>query len=131
MPIGSFIESQWDVIAAGYVLVQQTSPLYDWSASLWYARLTEDEQYRWHEISYFGPPNEKFRPYDLSNQLRDADLANGGHHLFRVAWGPSPIDDEDLSLFCDRWITILTTAARAELKMPGSMPLAARFWEQL
>src|SRR6185437_5619158 len=75
VPIGAFAHSQWDVVAADEILVQQWQPEYPWSASLWYARLPNTTDYRWFEVSYFGLRSTKAAPYSLTRHIEDADLA--------------------------------------------------------
>ena len=74
-PAGVFKESGWDVVCSSQVLVTQERPPYVWSASLWYAKLRGQSDYRWYEVSYwtFGESPE-YEPYACSD-FRDADYA--------------------------------------------------------
>lgn len=129
LPPGSFARSKWDVVTGATVAVRQAEPRYEWSASLWYARLKDGEDYRWHEVSYFVNPlarsermRHEFAPFALTDDVPHADEAAAPVlGTFQFAWGPQPIDDEDA--FCDRWVGLLAQAAKGQLSYPRQLPL--------
>jgi hypothetical protein len=103
----------------------QKDPEYLWSSSLWYAKRHEKDEYRWREASYFAPTSNKdrYEPYFL-NEPHEADLAHSNvMHVHSLAWGPSPIDDEDADDFYDRWMDLFARASRGNLGHPTRLPL--------
>ena len=119
-----FPRSKWDVLSAGEIVVKQRNPEYEWSASLWYAKLPTDCEYRWREVSYFSILGEiRCQPFAL-RKLSDADLAASNvMGAYQIAQGPKVIDDEGFEDFCQRWAELLATAARASLVHPRRLPL--------
>lgn len=123
-PPGEFRESRWDVVASSQILVTQERPQYQWSASLWFMRRAESEEYRWHEVSYWtlAVGEERFEPFAASGQ--DADYAGSSvMHTVNIAFGPETIDDEKEDAFHDRWIWLLALAAAGDLRRPSAMPI--------
>lgn len=127
---GVFKQSNWDTITGAKIEVIQkslTAVSYVWASSLWYAKLPETDDYRWYEVSYFtlsarhSHPHG-FEPFDLD--ATEADLtASPAIHVFQIAFGPSPIDDEDAEDFYRRWVFLLTQATEGKLRRPRSFPL--------
>jgi len=114
-----FNQAKWDVLAIGRIVVSQVTPR-AWShgATLWYMRLRQDSAFRWHEVSYRrnafvqGPLIGPFPIQAVGDDVyRHADLAAApGMHTIEVEFGPSPIDDEDTSMFVQRWLARLADA---------------------
>lgn len=128
-PISSdaFSSSGWDVIVGAVIEVEQSNPEYIWSSSLWYAKRHENDEYRWREASYFtnafSKHRRQFEPYFL-DVPQEADIAHSnvvGSH--QVAWGPSPIDDENKEDFFERWEERFAQAAQGHLSHPSRLPL--------
>jgi hypothetical protein len=126
----AFTFSKWDVVLVETIAVRQQHPVYEWSASLWYCKLPETTDYRWYEASYFSFHRaEAYAPYDLSTKIRDADLAASLiMHIYQLAFGPQPIDDEDEDDFGERWAALLALSAEGKLGHPRSLPLQPKFW---
>lgn len=125
----AFPDSGWDVVAGATIEVTQSDPPYVWSSSLWYAKPPEDDEYRWREASYFTNPmlrrTPRFAPHSLDT-LSAADAAHGkGIAVHQVAWGPSPIDDEDAEDFFDRWMVLFAEAVDGRLGQPRYLPLSS------
>jgi len=120
----AFSQSRWDVLNAVEIVVKQKKPEYEWSASLWYAKLPTDCEYRWREVSYFSIMGTvRCQPFALRN-LSDADLAASNiMGAYQIAYGPKVVDDEGFEDFCQRWAELLATAARASLIHPRRLPL--------
>lgn len=131
LPAGSFAQSGWDVVAGAQIWVRQVTPAYKWSASLWYARLKPDQDFRWYEVSYFVNPlarsarvQHECAPFALTEDIHHADEATGpAMTLYCKAWGPEPIDDENADSFCDRWAALLAKASLGQISYPRSLPL--------
>lgn len=119
---GSFPHSGWDVVAFSEIMVNQRTPRYCWSASLWFAKLKGQADYRWHEASYWSWAGREFEPY-AENPGRNADLAASNiSHTVKLAFGPIAIDDEKEEEFHERWIWLLSKAAVGQLRGPSQMP---------
>lgn len=125
----AFHESGWDVVAGAIISVAQRSPRYGRSASLWYCRQTEKDEYRWQEVSYFSvfrrePSRElRYAPYYLDD-LTEADQAAAKMvAVDGIVFGPVPIDDEDAEAFYERWAALFAEAARGQLRPPSRLPL--------
>jgi serine/threonine protein kinase len=119
---GSFRYSGWDVVAFSQVLVNQRQPHYCWSASLWFAKLKGQTDYRWHEASYWTMRGQQFEPYSESPG-EAADMAASNIMCgVNFAFGPIAIDDEKEDEFHERWIWLLSKAALGELRRPSRMP---------
>jgi serine/threonine-protein kinase len=128
-PIGesAFSQSGWDVVAGAVVKVRQSAPPYEWSASLWYSKEHERDAYRWREVSYFtnafSRHQPRYEPYFLDD-INAADLAASRVMSgYQIAWGPSPIDDEDVEAFYERWADLFARAVRGQLQHPSHLPL--------
>ncbi len=82
----AFRRSDWDVVQGATIGVEQSSPRYVWSASLWYAKLPRTTEYRWVEMSYFRAFSaEAEAPYALTDALQADSAAGPGMHSFQVA----------------------------------------------
>jgi eukaryotic-like serine/threonine-protein kinase len=131
LPADSFPQSQWEVVTGAKIWVRQPSPKYEWSASLWYARLKPSDDYRWHEISYFVNPlarsargQHECAPFALTEDIHHADEAAGpALTTYCTAWGPEPIDDENADAFFHRWADLLAKAAQGQISYPRNLPL--------
>lgn len=118
----AFRHPTWDAIAWGRIMVQDPRG-YSWSASLFCMRQTASEEYRWREISFFllgsiGGDEPFGAPPDKASEA----LTPGMRHL-QVAFGPTPIDDEDFDAFADRWIDLFVRAYELKLERPTRFPL--------
>lgn len=119
---GLFPHSGWDVVAFFQVKVNQRQPLYCWSASLWFAKLKGQSDYRWHEASYWTMGGQQFEPYSESPG-KVADMAASSIMCgVNFAFGPIAIDDEKEDEFHERWIWLLSKAAVGQLRRPSQMP---------
>jgi hypothetical protein len=120
---GSFPQSGWDVVAFSQIMVSQPQPHYCWSASLWFAKLRGQTDYRWHEASYWTQlRGQQFEPYS-ENPGRNADMAAANIMCgVNFAFGPVAIDDEKEDEFHERWIWLLSMAALGKLNRPSQMP---------
>ena len=135
---GLFRESGWDVVL-GQVIALARKPQqnhgrdegYEISSSLWYCKLPDTEQYRWYEVNYWGAfRNDRFSPYELTVNIRDADVAASMvMHTYDVCWGPHPIDDEDAAEFRERWLTMFAKAVDGSLSRPRVLPLRRHYWK--
>lgn len=130
IPDDAFPQSGWDVVLGGVIHVMQDRPKYIWSASLWYSKLPDDDNYRWREVSYFGNPsipkdelNIKFEPFALKDFAEADKAASLTIGLYQIAFGPKPIDDEGFDDFCNRWAGLLAKAANGQLSYPRILPL--------
>lgn len=121
-------ESGWDVIAGAVIKVVQDRPRYHWSASLWFTNRGQGNEYRWQEVSYFSigasrRTRHDFAPFALTN-IDDIDIVAGpAMHVYSVAFGPCPIDGEEIDGFCDRWAELLARAVNGRLEHPRRLPL--------
>lgn len=116
---GAFCQSGWDVIIGATIKVSQAVPGYERSASLWYSKMTTDDNYRWREVSYrttgFVTGQRIYEPFALTD-VAEADLAAGpAMHIIQIEFGPKPIDDEDFDEFFERWAKILAKAVSERL----------------
>ena len=121
---GRFSRSKWDVISGARIAVHQSEPNYVWGASLWYSNLGEGESYRWFEVSYWSmkrglPQHEPF----ATDNADVADMAAHGGTPYQIAYGPIPVDGENLEGFCGRWAELLTKASEGKLRAPSRYPL--------
>ena len=121
---GSFPLSGWDVVAFSQIYINQAKPRFCWSASLWFAKLKGQSDYRWHEASYWSMNEVEFQPYSETPGRR-ADMAAARIiNAVNFAFGPVTIDDEQESDFHERWIWLLAKAAVGQLSRPSSMPFS-------
>jgi hypothetical protein len=115
----------WDVVVGAIIGAGQDDPEYLWSSSLWYSKRHENDEYRWRETSYFSPTSDtkRYEPYHLRDPY-EADLAHSNiMHTHTIAWGPSPVDDEDAEDFYDRWMEVFARASQGNLGHPSRLPL--------
>lgn len=119
---GSFPMSGWDVVASSQILVRQTEPQYDWSASLWFMKPKGSAEYRWHEASYWSLRPTQCEPRSLGAG-KEADLvASNVICGISFAFGPTVVDDEQEDQFHERWTWLLSKAAIGQLRYPSRMP---------
>ena len=133
-----FEPANWDVVTCGVIMVTQSQPEYQWSSSLWFGKLAEDGDYRWHEVSYFNLGTNifeslgtNFEPYALSglDERRHAVLAaSPAVHTHQIAWGPVAIDGEDADAFIKRWSFLLAKGSQGQLEHPSHLPLRPDFF---
>lgn len=124
-PDTSFHSAKWSVASMGRIQVRQGAPL-EWNhgATLWYMERQPQSGYRWYEVSYrrhalaSGPIIGPFAIQNIGNDIfRNADLAAGpGMHVIEVESGPTPIDDENVDTFLDRWLARLAQAYEGRLR---------------
>ena len=107
VPEFAFPKSGWDVIGFATITVGKGAEEVH-GASLWYAKLTPDDAYRWYEASYRG--SVLLQRTDLPRQpscltdFEEVDFAHGGvMRVWQKVSGPTPIDDEHVEGFCDAW----------------------------
>jgi serine/threonine-protein kinase len=123
----SFPSSKWDVVLGGEIAVRQNVPLYIWSSSLWFCRLSPADSYRWREVSYFASPflakRSAYEPHSLEDPDK-ADQASGPAIAeYQIAFGPNCIDDEDILDFKNRWAELFAKAVKGQLCTPRNLPL--------
>jgi serine/threonine protein kinase len=128
MDKSEFSQSGWDVILGGSIhVIQKLNMDYFCEANLWYTDMGLKEGYRWWEISYMGDRSYRrhdFQPFAVSSlSYADNAAAPTGVKDIQFATKPSPIDDEDLDSFCERWADILAKASKGELRTPGVLPI--------
>jgi hypothetical protein len=121
----TFPVSKWNAVALGFIRVTQNRPVpWQHGATLWYMRRAPEEGLRWHEVAYKrhafvrGPLLGAFPIQDLDDEIyQQADLAAGpGMHSIAVESGPTPIDDEDVEAFVERWVARLASAYNGRLR---------------
>lgn len=123
LPPGLFQHSGWDVITAARIIVIQQGTPHFWSASLWYAKLNESSEYRWNEVSYWTSGSASLMP-SAADTPRNADLAaSKGLHAVNIVFGPVEADDEKENEFHERWIWLMTKAAKGQLSQPRQLPI--------
>jgi serine/threonine-protein kinase len=124
-PNVSFPATKWKVASMGRIHVHQAAP-HEWEhgATLWYMERQLNPGYRWYEVSYrksafsgghlIGP----FAIQSIGEDIfRHADLAAGpGMHVFDVESGPTPIDDENMEEFLNRWLTRFAQVYQGRLR---------------
>jgi serine/threonine-protein kinase len=124
---GDFPNSKWDIVTGATISIIQFNPSYEWSSSLWYAKLPDASDYRWIEVSYFFNPisskRSRCEPFALDD-LHEADIAASNiTGLYCIAFGPRAIDDENEDSFHDRWADLFSKAAVGQLTHPSSLPI--------
>lgn len=138
LPPGLFRECGWDVVLGESILVSRRPNQthgrdqgYQIGSSLWYCNMPNSDQYRWYEVNYWGAfRNDKFSPYGLTDNIRDADVAaSKTMHIYDVCWGPFPIDDDDASEFKERWLSLFAKSVDGSLASPRTMPLRRFYWK--
>jgi serine/threonine-protein kinase len=106
---------------------------YVFSASLVFAKIPSDPEYRWRELSFheiFSRRSNFEQPFSLNPTERDflVTVSNvAGRH--QIAHGPFAIDGEDEASFQDRWLTLFAKAAGRELGAPSQLPLPPSFFK--
>lgn len=130
---GAFPQSGWDVVTDATIRVKQDRQPYEWSASLWYMKQNNTDNYRWFEVSYFDSPfvsrRHKYEPFAIQDYKYADETAAPVMGLYQIAWGPKSIDDEDAMNFCDRWAGLLAKASRHQLQHPRRLPLGDNYFD--
>ncbi len=124
MQVGLFRRSGWDVVAASTLKVVQTQPPYQWGASLWYACLKGDGDYRWYEVGYRGQQGNyvQAEPF-AAGSIPEADSAASPiMSSVATAYGPWPADDEKEDEFHRRCVWLLAQASTGKLRHPSILP---------
>jgi hypothetical protein len=120
---GSLPMSGLDVAVYSRILIRQTNPEYDWSASLFFMKQRGGVGYRWQEVSYFSNMQpQKYEPFALGPGREADHVAANVICGFYPAFGPSIIDDEHEEQFHERWIWLLSKAALGQLRRPSRLP---------
>jgi hypothetical protein len=120
---------RWDIITCAQIGLsvshQGRSPNYVWSASVMFARIELDDDYRWYEVAFFNwgahRMNEPHAEAD-KDQLR-ANIMSSRMQSIQIAYGPLSIDAEDEAGFSDRWQTLVARASLGKLERPTDMPI--------
>jgi serine/threonine protein kinase len=113
LPQNALFHTANDVAAGARILVTQGTPRYEYESNLWFVSTDGGSTYRWYEISYFDESNPSKGSQAINGFLK---TYNGTNPFSRSAYGPRPIDDEDLDVFCDRWMELLAYAAMGRLQ---------------
>jgi serine/threonine-protein kinase len=124
--------SGWEPVAIARLSVRQSERgdgvprVHEWEhgATLWYMRLPGEREFRWYEVAYkphglmAAPPTGPFPIQEAGNDMYvQADLAAGpGMHTVAIESGPTPIDDEAVDVFVERWLTRLAQAYAGRLR---------------
>lgn len=123
----AFPRSKWDVICGAVIEVNQTAPPHKRAANLWYTRQgNRAADYRWYEVGYAGNPLTQ-RGFEFEPAAVTAERADRAHwagmDVVQVAYQPTPIDDENVEAFCQRWTHILAEACAGRLQnVPRALP---------
>ena len=122
---GFFRHSGWDVIVWYELKVAQAQPSYEWSASLWYARLKGGQAYRWYEVGYRGGSGNAVRAEPFAaRSMEEADFAaSAAMASIATAYGPWLADDENEEEFHNRCVWLLAKASRGALAHPSVLPI--------
>ncbi len=124
----AFPKSKWDIICGAEISVNQSSPPYIWSSSLWFTNLNIKTDYRWYEIPYWYTGYKlkdiyKYAPIAVSKE-KDVDLANSfSVNSFQWCANPRPIDNDFFNEFVSRWSELFAKGSLGELKYPSHLPL--------
>jgi serine/threonine-protein kinase len=133
-------QSGWDAVAYASLTLRAhlgNPTAYDpgyymFGASLVFARIPTDTEYRWRELSFhenFSNRSNFDQPFALSPYEREFQVAvskSMGNH--QVAYGPLNIDAEDEDAFQERWVKLFAKAARRKLVSPNQLPLPDSFF---
>lgn len=130
----AFSNAGWDVVAGCLIVVIQHQPNYTWGSNLWFMRTDPSSDYRWYEVSYMDTPTmsvgHEFTPFAIEN-IEDADYAASNIvHTYQIAWGPRPIDHEDIEDFYNRWTKLFANALEGKLRHPRSLPLPNDYFKK-
>lgn len=99
---------------------------YAWSATLIFVGRPGEPGPRWMEVAFFQPlvASDRDAPFGLDATQFDFAAAMGpGLHTHSIAYGPVPIDGEDLDAFLNRWTTMFAKAMVSALSRPSSLPI--------
>lgn len=124
----------WEVLAGSSIILSSaidSQSSYTFSATLAYARIPNDSEFRWREISFWKFNYEQSKtPFALDPGGREFIIATSNVvGLFNVAHGPISIDAEDEETFQDRWLTLFAKAAQRTLRPPMQMPLPKSYFQ--
>ena len=114
-----FKDCDWDVIAGGAVVVEQSEPAsHTWGANFWFTNLGTKNDFRWYEIPYhywMGANTNLFAVNEFSQAIQAArsDVASGWVKMAVVP--PCPIDGENTDSFFERYETLLALAYQKRL----------------
>jgi hypothetical protein len=124
IPPKAFIHSGWDVVAYAAIGACQDRPNYEWTASLWFAKLKDATDYHWFEASYVSIGGRRqFEPQSEAPG-QEADMAASSiMSTLNFAFGPVPIDDEKEDEFHERWIWLFAKATEGALGYPTHIPI--------
>lgn len=140
LPESGRMKTGWEVAANAYLTLKATRGAatnydpgyYEFSASLVFARLAGDPEFRWRELSFhevFSQRSNYDQPFALNPFERDFQVAVSnvvGQH--QIAHGPLTIDGEDEALFHERWLNLFAKAAARQLSPPNQLPLLPSFF---
>jgi eukaryotic-like serine/threonine-protein kinase len=123
----NFSPTDWHPIAIGSITVQQKIGG-EWShgATLWFMRL-RDGEYRWYEVSYKRNPMMEGRQPPIGPSgiqvLVGGDIyghaaaaAGPGMSHIEIESRPTPIDDENVEGFIERWLGRFAAAYEGKLR---------------
>lgn len=133
-------QTGWDAVAYASLTLRAhlgNATAYDqgyyvFGASLVFAQIPTDTEYRWRELSFhenFSNRSNFDQPFALSPYEREFQVAVSrtmGKH--QVAHGPLNIDAEDEDAFQDRWVKLFAKAASRNLVAPNQLPLPVSFF---
>jgi len=134
-------QTGWDVAAYASISLRahrgnatQYDPgYYLFSASIVFAKIPGDLEFRWRELSF----HEIFTNRSNFDQPCSLDPTDKNFHVaisrvmgsHQVAHGPLKIDAEDEDSFQDRWLSLFAKAASKQLASPSQLPLSASFFQ--
>jgi hypothetical protein len=124
---GAFPRSKWDVVRGAAIQVSQRSPSAKRAANLWYTnRGASRALYRWYEVGYEGNPLTR-QGFENEPAAVSPEMADHAHSpamdVVQVSYPPTPIDDDSVPDFCDRWAFLLAEACDGRLShVPRGLP---------
>jgi hypothetical protein len=135
-PAGSHLP--FDVIANAEIRVDQAAfgggSYVGRMHSLWYCDAQEKGRYAWYETAYMRHPlmqkpgahfdvGKLFEPFSSSPNDEIAEQAlSMGMGTYQVAWPFTPLLDDELDGFVERWATWFAQASDGRLAKPSTMP---------
>jgi eukaryotic-like serine/threonine-protein kinase len=128
-----------DVIAHSEISVDQSTARTGGSYagrshSLWYCDAKEEGRYAWHETAFMRNPllPDRGRSFNAarlfapSSAQPNSEVAfqalSPGIGTYQLAWPFTPLLDDDLDDFVERWSAWFAQASDGALGMPGTMP---------
>jgi hypothetical protein len=117
----AFKHCKWDVVCGDSIAV--TSPACDRSASLWFTNIGR-QGYAWYEVAYWTMRGDYNKMPCALEPGEDADYAAAPiMHTWNLAYRPRRIENEDeIDVFCQRWMTYFSRAAQGTLTGPTTLP---------